>query len=187
MSICYSELHEELAALFLLSRMLLRPVYLRTDCTCSILTSFTANAIRELEVSHPELVASMAAPVVKTVMKDEQGKFRSPVSKRVVFDPHLQPFILRADANYGSWIGDENGGVLVAGVLIMLALKQPFCFETAHSVLDHIKSEPTGQIAEMWRQFIRTTLVPELVGISKLLEANASTFELPPADYVNER
>ena len=64
---------------------------------------------------------------------------------------------------------------------------QPHCSQLPQAILDAVAAEPTGAIAESYRRYVRTVLVPGIQDVAELLKAHAATIEWPPIEWLAEQ
>ena len=79
-----------------------------------------------------------------------------------------------------------------AAVMIWLAdalgkYAQPYCFELPQAILNIVAAEPAGAVAESYRRYMRTVLVPQVETAANLLTAHAATIEWPPKEWLSKQ
>ena len=65
-----------------------------------------------------------------------------------------------------------------------VCLSKPSCFDMPDAILAIIAAEPTGEIAEMYRGYVRHTLMPLCRRLANTLQEYAAYLELPPKDWL---
>jgi hypothetical protein len=65
--------------------------------------------------------------------------------------------------------------------------RQPYSFELPQAILDVAAADPSGAIAEGYRRYVRTVLVPGLHAVAELLKTHAATIEWPTKEWLAEQ
>ena len=65
-------------------------------------------------------------------------------------------------------------------------VSKPYCFEMPDAILAIIAAEPTGEIAEMYRGYVRHTLMPLVRRVATTLQEYSAYVELPPKDWLEK-
>ena len=82
---------------------------------------------------------------------------------------------------------------LVPGLRLLLTIhtylvaSQPFCSQIPDAILNIVASEPTGEIAEMYRGYVRHTLMPLMQRVADMLREYSAYMELPPKGWLEQK
>ena len=76
---------------------------------------------------------------------------------------------------------------LVAAHDTYLVASQPFCSQIPDAILNIVASEPTGEIAEMYRGYVRHTLMPLMQRVADMLREYSAYMELPPKAWLEQK
>eukprot|EP01052_Picozoa_sp_SAG31_P040710 SAG31_NODE_5965_length_2234_cov_75.918970_1_plen_422_part_00 len=149
--------------------------------------SMVWEVVGRLEVSHPDAVKEMmsfANGVASELRPD--GTVVSCSSGNVYWTPKPPPELTRAVAEYR--FGAPTGAAEVLSTHdAFVTLSQPYCFEMPSVILDIIDAEPTGEIAELYRGYIRHVLMPLARRITHSLREYAAYLELPTKEWLQKK
>ena len=67
-----------------------------------------------------------------------------------------------------------------------VCLSKPYCFEMPDAILAIIGAEPTGEIAAMYRGYVRHTMMPLCRRLANTLQEYSAYMELPPKDWLEK-
>ena len=65
-------------------------------------------------------------------------------------------------------------------------LSKPYCFEMPDAILAIIGAEPTGEIASVYRAYVRHTMMPLCRRLANTLQEYSAYMELPPKDWLEK-
>ena len=65
-------------------------------------------------------------------------------------------------------------------------LSKPYSFEMPDAILAIIAAEPTGQIAGLYRGYVRHTMMPLCRRLANTLQEYSAYMELPPKDWLEK-
>eukprot|EP01052_Picozoa_sp_SAG31_P060627 SAG31_NODE_19781_length_591_cov_2.306911_1_plen_196_part_11 len=95
------------------------------------------------------------------------------------------PEIARAMAAHIEQAPSANG-YAISNFDVMFMLSQPFCFELPTMILGVVVAEPTGEIAEMYRGYIRHTMMPLVRRVADTLRSYSAYVEMPPKAWLEK-
>eukprot|EP01052_Picozoa_sp_SAG31_P039184 SAG31_NODE_5382_length_2572_cov_64.320259_2_plen_526_part_00 len=142
--------------------------------------------VGRLEVSHPDAVKEMmsfANGVASELRSD--GTVVSCSSGNLYWTSKPPPELTRALAEHR--FGAPTGAAeVISQHDTFVSVSQPYCFEMPSAILDIINAEPTGEIAELYRGYIRHVLMPLARRITDTLREYAAYLELPTKDWLQK-
>jgi type II secretory pathway pseudopilin PulG len=140
--------------------------------------------VSKLDVSHPDAVERMLS-FITTSKRHPDGTVTSATSGKLLWTPNPPPELTRAVAK-PDMAAPSAAAYMIAGHDALLCLSKPFCFEMPDAILDIIAAEPTGEIAEMYRGYVRHTLMPLFRRVANTLQEYSAYVELPPKDWLEK-
>jgi hypothetical protein len=130
----------------------------------------------EMETSHSEVVALVLSFSAALYTIGADGKLRSVRSGKVYWVPDLPAQLTQSfdDMVFAASSAAVNS-ISYADTFSMIG--QPYYFELPQTIVDVIATEPAGTIAESYRRYVRTVLVPGVQAVAELLKAHAASIE----------
>jgi hypothetical protein len=148
--------------------------------------SYVQDAVFEMETSHPEVVVAMLS-FCGHVSIGGDGKSRSVVrSGALLWDPDLPAQLTGTFGKY-SFAPPSAAAMSIYSADLFATYQQPLCFELPQAILDVVATDPTGAIAESYRRYVRTVLVPGVQAVAELLKAHAAVIEWPSKEWLIEQ
>eukprot|EP01052_Picozoa_sp_SAG31_P010753 SAG31_NODE_597_length_13674_cov_3.402947_14_plen_135_part_00 len=129
----------------------------------------------EIDQSHAELLSKVIQPLGAIFADGEGGQVITRANGKTVWEPS-KPALTRV-------FSDQPAGVPTPAALkicaadMMTCMSQPFCYEIPQFLLDMVAAEPTSSIAERYRSYARTMLVPILRRVVTILRDHSSAIE----------
>eukprot|EP01052_Picozoa_sp_SAG31_P042074 SAG31_NODE_6566_length_1973_cov_1.434899_2_plen_326_part_00 len=142
-----------------------------------------AHVVEKLEASHPDAVAKMLSFAKVTGAFQPDGTATSRGSGKPYWAPNPPAELTRAMGLY-TFSAPTGVGYVIAAHDTFLTLSKPFCMELPTAILDIIDAEPKGQIAEMYRRYVRNCLILLVRRATETLRGHAAYLELPPKDWL---
>eukprot|EP01052_Picozoa_sp_SAG31_P000909 SAG31_NODE_28_length_32713_cov_39.100509_19_plen_352_part_00 len=137
-----------------------------------------------LEISHPDVVKEMMgfANAVLTVRQPD-GTVTSSNSGALRWTPTPPPELTRAMGEYLSAQPTAAASV-IANHDVWVCMSSPYAFEMPTAIFGIIAAEPTGEVAEMYRDYVRHTMMPLVRRVEDTLRQHAAYLALPPKDWL---
>eukprot|EP01052_Picozoa_sp_SAG31_P002863 SAG31_NODE_104_length_25069_cov_12.917144_2_plen_285_part_00 len=162
-----------------------RPVLNDLDAMNWARTTMIQHIVARLEVSHPtaaqEMLSLVNGAVTQlnpdgTVTSTSSGKLRwtqaaldAELTRCMTEYTFAAPTAVACIINLHDWFATAS---------------QPFCFEMPTAILEIIGAEPMGEIAEMYRGYVRHTLMPLLRRVVDTLREHAAYVEFPSKEWL---
>ena len=140
--------------------------------------------VSKLEVSHPDVVEQMLS-FVTMFKRHPDGTVTSSSSGKLVWTPNPPPELTRAMVK-ADMAAPSAAACSISGHDLLFCVSKPFCFEMPDAILAIIAAEPTGEIAEMYRGYVRHTLLPLFRRVATKLQEYSAYVELPPKDWLEK-
>ena len=140
--------------------------------------------VSKMEVSHPDAVEDMLA-FVTTYEHHPDGTVTSATSGKLVWTPNPPPELTRALAK-PDMAAPSGAACLIYGHDGFVCISKPYCFEMPDAILATVAAEPTGEIAEMYRGYVRHTLMPLFRRVAKILQEFSAYVELPTKEWLEK-
>ena len=139
-----------------------------------------------MTVSHPDMVEKMVsfASVGYEIHADGKVTSRSTGGLKFVANPPPELTLAGADINH---FAPSGAGVAIALHDSYVLVSQPFGSEMPGAIFDVVASEPTGEIAEMYRGYVRHTLMPLMQRVADMLREHSAYMELPPKAWLEQK
>eukprot|EP01052_Picozoa_sp_SAG31_P029283 SAG31_NODE_2899_length_4933_cov_2.793795_4_plen_263_part_00 len=136
------------------------------------------------ESNHPDAVNEMMSlNDLHEIQPD--GRVTSRSSGKMYWTPNAEPELTRTAGS--ATFGAPSAAALCVGSLdYFLMMSKPFCYEMPATILDIIAAEPTGEVAEMYRGYVRHTMMPLFWRVLDTLRDYAAYVELPPKDWLEK-
>jgi hypothetical protein len=147
--------------------------------------SYVSDLVFDLARSHPEPVNARLAFATMCLIGVD-GKVTSALSGNVLWAPNPPSQHTR---NFGqaSMAAPSAATVRIYIADALAKWEQPYCFELPQAILNIVAAEPAGAIAESYRRYIRTVLVPQVETVANLLTAHAAMIEWPPKEWLSKQ
>eukprot|EP01052_Picozoa_sp_SAG31_P034791 SAG31_NODE_4113_length_3572_cov_24.306939_3_plen_290_part_00 len=134
----------------------------------------------------PDLVEEMLSLANGAIMTfDPDGAVMTRSTKKVYWTPNPPAELTRAMGEH-TFASATGAACLIATHDVFVAWSKPFCFEMPSAILKVISAEPTGEVAEMYRNYVRRTLMPLSRRIVDTLREHAAYVELPTKDWLEK-
>eukprot|EP01052_Picozoa_sp_SAG31_P022647 SAG31_NODE_1810_length_7224_cov_1.969965_4_plen_281_part_00 len=149
--------------------------------------AYLNGAVFALQTEQPDVVAAMLASSSKMFPMSE-GTVRSNRTGRILWEPAVatsRGLIVKTfdDTNYNLCAASYS----VYAAFVHTASSQPFCEETPAAMVESIIADPHSLLAQNYRRFCRTTLVPATKRVAKILQDHASVVEWPSIEWLSEK
>ena len=140
----------------------------------------------KMTVSHSDVVEKMVsfASVAYEIHADGNVTSRSSGGLRFIANP--PPELTRVVADF-TQVAPSGAGVAIALHDAYLMFSQPLGLEIPDAILDVVGSEPTGEIAEMYRGYVRHTLMPLMQQVANMLREYSAYMELPAKGWLEQK
>eukprot|EP01052_Picozoa_sp_SAG31_P002060 SAG31_NODE_69_length_28130_cov_15.318219_13_plen_521_part_00 len=138
----------------------------------------------KLEASHPNAVEEMMSFASVGYAIGADGVVTSRSSGKQRWKPR-SPELARAMTHHGEQAPSANG-YAISNSVVFRTWSQPFCFELPTVILGVVVAEPTGEIAEMYRGYIRHTMMPMVRRVADTFRSHSAYVEMPPKAWLEK-
>jgi hypothetical protein len=139
--------------------------------------------VSKLEASHPDAVEEMLS-FVTTCERHPDGSAITN-SGTLLWSANPPPRLTRAVGIYTLALGSAAAAMLANQDMFEM-LSKPYCLEMPDAILAIIGAEPTGDIASMYRGYVRHTMMPLCRRLANTLQEYSAYMELPPKDWLEK-
>eukprot|EP01052_Picozoa_sp_SAG31_P027860 SAG31_NODE_2642_length_5323_cov_3.407351_4_plen_290_part_00 len=137
-----------------------------------------------LEGSHPEIVEEMLSFASGGYESRPDGTVVSRGSGMIKWTPKQNGFCLALPNHDES--ASSARAYMISSYDGFTMLSQPFCAELPSAILNLVDSEPEGEIAGLYRGYIRHTLIPCFRQVLNTLRDHAAYVEHPPKAWLTK-
>ena len=161
-----------------------RPVLLDLYAIMNARMRIVPQLVAKMEVSHPSVVEQMLSKA-QPLKREADGTLVSPVSGVVRWTP-TPPAELTRVADNQLLAAPTEAGCQIMMQDIYSYLAGSYCFELPTAMLDVIAKEPTGEIAEIYRGYVRHSLMPLCRRVADQLRGYSAYLELPSKEWLQK-
>eukprot|EP01052_Picozoa_sp_SAG31_P038217 SAG31_NODE_5064_length_2763_cov_1.885135_2_plen_165_part_00 len=142
--------------------------------------------VADLEGTHPEAAATMLDAAASMTRMDEQGRVVSGRSGAVHWEKPSENALASAfPGHVHCYKSALAARVHFADTFIHMS--QPYCFELPRTIMELVAAEPDGRVAATYRSYVKTTLMPLLRRVSKILNAHSIVIEWPSIEWLAQK
>eukprot|EP01051_Picozoa_sp_SAG22_P018479 SAG22_NODE_3121_length_1922_cov_1.937466_1_plen_441_part_00 len=138
----------------------------------------------KLEASHPDTVAEMVSLATVAEIQPD-GSLRSKSSGNLMWIPNPPPELTCAVGKH-DLAAPSATSCAISTHDYMSVWSKPYCLELPNGIIAIIAAEPTGEVAGMYRSYVRHTMMPLFRQVSDMLRDYAAYVELPPKDWLEK-
>ena len=139
--------------------------------------------VSKLEASHPDAVEEMLSCVTLNERHPDGSVIST--SGRVLWTPNPPRGLTRA-AGFHALAIASAAATSIANQDAFATFSKPYCFEMPDAILAIIAAEPTGEIAGMYRGYVRHTMMPLFRRVATTFQEFSAYVELPPKDWLEK-
>ena len=140
--------------------------------------------VSKLEASHPAAVEEMMS-FVTTCERHPDGSVITN-SGTLLWSAHPPPGLTRAVGIYTLALASSAASAMLTNQDGFELLSKPYCLQMPDAILAIIGAEPTGEIAAMYRSYVRHTMMPLCRRLANTLQEYSAYMELPPKDWLEK-
>ena len=161
-----------------------RPVLLDLYAIGDARLRMVAQLVAKMEVSHPAAVEQMLSKA-QFLKRKADGTLVSRGSGTVYWTP-TPPAELTRLVDTMPLAAPTEAAVQIMQQDVFAVLAGGYCFELPTAILDVIAKEPTGEIAEMYRDYVRHSMMPLCRRVADQLREYWAYVELPSKEWLQE-
>jgi hypothetical protein len=160
-----------------------RPVHNDIFAIAYARQTMVAQIVSKLEASHPAAVEEMMSFV--TVSEQQPDGSVTSGSGNLLWTPNSPPGVTRA-VGVHSLAMPSAASAMITTQDSLVILSKPYCFEMPDAILAILAAEPTGEIAAMYRGYVRHTMMPLCRRLANTLQEYSAYMALPPKDWLEK-
>ena len=143
-----------------------------------------AQIVSKMEVSHPAVVEQMLSKA-RIWERKTDGTLVSRRSGALRWTPAPPPELTRVMDSFSFAVPTE-AGCQIASQDMFSYMAGAYCFELPTAILDAIAKEPNQEIAEMYRGYVRHSLMPLCRRVADQLREYSAYVELPSKEWLQK-
>jgi hypothetical protein len=136
-----------------------RPIQNDVMTICNTRLTAVYQIVSKLEASHSDAVEEMLSFATTMELNPSDGVVTSRSSGRLLWTPNSSPELTRALSDVVLF-APSGPACAIGGQDFLVMMSKPFCGEMPTVILDIIAAEPMGEIGDMYRSFVRHTMMP---------------------------
>ena len=140
--------------------------------------------VAKMEVSHPAVVEQMLSKA-RFYERKTDGTLVSRRTGAVYWTPAPPPELTRVMDSF-TFVASTEAGCQIASKDTLSCLAGAYCFELPTAILDAIAKEPNQEIAEMYRGYVRHSLMPLCRRVADQLREYSAYVELPSTKWLQK-
>eukprot|EP01052_Picozoa_sp_SAG31_P032749 SAG31_NODE_3623_length_4058_cov_5.815863_3_plen_270_part_00 len=162
-----------------------RPVQNDLMASCTARTTFVQQIVSKLEASNPDTVEEMLSfsLTINDVARD--GTVTSRSSGRLCWVPN-PPRELTRVVGMAVAAAPSGAACAISGQDFYISMSKPYCFEMPSAILDTLAADPASEVADMFRAYVRHTMMPLFRRVTDTLRDYAAYMEPPSKDWLEK-
>lgn len=162
-----------------------RPVYNDAGAIAFARMLTVQQIVAMMEASHPAAVEEMRsfASASYDIQSDGTTTNRTTEIKKWTPNPPAELSVALGDPNRGA---PSGVAFAVSAHDVFLQWSKAFCREMPSVILGIVEAEPTGEVANMYRGYVRSTMMPFFRRVADTFRDYSAYVEMPPKDWLKK-